>query len=241
VRRLNLTSLLIAANVVVYIWLVTTGGLASNEALYDHGALLGLACRYAGQWWRIVSGAFLHGGILHIGMNMIGLHVLGNDVEHVYGTPRFALIYAIGMVGSGLAVVYFAPRDVTVGASGAIFALFGALFAIGVRLGSRGRVLITRMLPLLVVNLVLTFAIPNISAAGHVGGLITGFLAGLLLFSGVPVRRTEYAFAVTGGPEEPAPVETIEQAPVETIEQPPDAGPHEEEGAPPLEVRDPRE
>jgi len=240
VRRLNLTTLLIGVNVVVYGWLVGTGGLASDRALYEHGALLGIACTYGGQWWRIVSGAFLHGGLLHIGMNMLALYVVGNDVELVYGTARFALIYAIAMVGSGLAIVYFVPHDLTVGASGAIFGLFGALLAVGLRLGSPGRRLIGRMLPVLVVNLVLTFTIPNISAAGHVGGLITGFLAGLVLFFGAPARRSQYVFALAD-PQRPAAVETLEQPPVETIDQPPEAGPHEEESAPPLEVRDPRE
>ena len=231
-RRLTITNVLIAVNVVAYIWLRFTGGLASNDALLDHGALLGVACTAGGQWWRIVTGAFLHGGELHIGMNMLALYIVGNDVELVYGKLRYVLLYGIAMTGAGLAVVYFAPNDVTVGASGAIFGLFGALVAVGLRLGgSRGRQLIGRMLPVLVINLVLTFTIPNISSAGHVGGLITGFLAGLVLFNG-PVRRQFDAYAYVAGPQEPAPVETIEH--------PAHAGPHEDGEAPPSQVRDPR-
>lgn len=229
---MTITNLLVAINIIAYIWLTSTGGLNSERALFDHGALLGAAVTQDGQWWRIVSGAFLHGGIAHIGLNMFALYQVGTLVELVYGKVRFTLLYAISLVGSGLAVVYVAPNDLTVGASGAIFGLFGALVAIGIRLGPRGRGLIAQVLPIVLINLVLTFLIPNISAAGHIGGLITGFVAGLILYM-TPSRARQYAYAYAAAPDE--------REPVETIERPPDAGPHEEPGAPPLEVRDPRE
>ena len=226
------TFVLIAINVVAYIWLVSTGGLSSDPALFNHGALLGVACTQYGEWWRVVTGGFLHGGIAHIGLNMIALLQLGTLVEDEYGKFRFTLIYFISLIGAGLAVVYAAPHDLTVGASGAIFGLFGAHVAVGLRIGGeRGRALIMQVVPILVINLAFTFAIPNISKAGHIGGLVVGVLAGLVLFM-VP-RRRRYAYVYAGD----APGEK----PVETIEHPPDAGPHEEAGAPPLEVRDPRE
>jgi rhomboid protease GluP len=208
----TLTNLLIAINVVAYLWLISTGGLSSDRALFDHGALLGIACTQSGQWWRIVTGAFLHGGLVHIGSNMLALYFVGSSVEQIFGKVRFALLYAVALVGAGLAVVYAAPNDLTVGASGAIFGLFGALVAVGLRLGKRGRGLIGQVLPVIVFNLVLTFAIPNISAAGHIGGLITGFLAGLVLFM-IPSRQRSAAYAYVARPDEPAPVETIEQPP----------------------------
>jgi rhomboid protease GluP len=228
----KLTYVLIAINVVAYLWLISTGGLSSDRALLDHGALDGVACVQRGEWWRIVTGAFLHGGQAHIALNMIALLQLGTVVEEIYGKLRFGLVYAISLVGSGLAVVYASPNDITVGASGAIFGLFGALIAVGLRLGKRGRGLIMQMVPILALNLVFTFAVPNISKAGHVGGLIVGLLAGLVLFMrAAPGRTPVYAFAAHASPPER----------VETIEHPPDAGPHEEADAPPLEVRDPRE
>ncbi len=237
---MTLTNLLVLINVVAYVWLISTGGLATNRALFDHGALLGVAAQ-SGEWWRIVTGGFLHGGLTHIGFNMLALFYVGNDVERLFGKARFALLYAISLIGSGLVVVYFSPEQLTVGASGAIFGLFGALVAVGLRLGSHGRTLIGRVLPVVGINLVLTFTIPNISASGHIGGLITGFFAGLVLFM-LPSRQRDavYAYAFAGA-DEPA-RETIEQpAQVETIEHPPAAGPHEKEDAPALEVRDPRE
>ncbi len=135
-----------------------------------------------GEWWRIVSGGFEHGGLAHIALNMFALWQLGTFVEAMLGPRRMLAIYTVALFGGGIAVVVFSPNDVTVGASGAIFGLFGALLAIGVRLGRRGRGLIAQVVPILVINLVFTFAVPFISRAGHIGGLTTGFLAGLVLF-----------------------------------------------------------
>jgi membrane associated rhomboid family serine protease len=218
----NLTLFLVAINVLAYVWLVSTGGLSSDKALFDHGALLGVACIKDGQWWRIVSGGFLHGSIPHIALNMIALFQLGTACESMFGRLRFALLYAISLLGAGLAVVAFAPNDLTVGASGAIFGLFGGLVAVGLRLGSRGRGLIGQVLPIILINLVFTFAVPGISASGHVGGLITGLVAGLVLFMVPPRRRADMWAYVPAPAADPAAVETIEQPP-------------------PLEVRDPRE
>ena len=227
------TYVLILINVVLYLWQRTTGGLESNEGLLNHGALLGFAVTHYGQWWRIVTGGFLHGGDWHILLNMVALLQLGTAVEDEYGKTRFLLIYFLSLVGAGLAVVYAAPYDITVGASGAIFGLFGAYLAFALRLGKRGRGMIMQVLPILAINLVFTFAVPSISKAGHVGGLIVGLLAGLVLFMMPALRARELAYAyVDGAPSDYG---------VETIEHPPDAAAHEEAGAPPLEVRDPRE
>ena len=226
---MKLTNLLVAINVVAYVWLVSTGGLSSDRALLDHGALFGLAVTQYGQWWRIVTGAFLHGSIMHILLNMVALYQVGSLVEAIVGKVRYALVYAIALIGSGLAVVYVTPDQLTVGASGAIFGLFGALVAIGLRAGKRGRGLVGQVIPVIVINLGFTFAVPNISAAAHLGGLVTGFVAGYLILLLFPQRaQPVYAYVPEADPNA-----------VETIDQPPEAGPHEEEGRPLL--RDPRE
>jgi membrane associated rhomboid family serine protease len=232
-RRITITNVLIGINVLAYLWQWTTGGLDTSEGLFDHGALLGIACTDYGQWWRIVTGAFLHGSPIHIGSNMLALYFVGQNVEAIFGKLRYSLLYAISLAGAGLAIVYTAPHDLTVGASGAIFGLFGALVAVGLRLGKRGRGLIGQVLPVIVINLVITFSVPNISAAGHIGGLITGFAVGLVLFM-MPSRRRDMVYAYAAEQEAPP------QAAVETIEHPPAAGPHESDAVPP-EVRDPRE
>ncbi len=146
-----------------------------------HGALVGVLVK-RGEWWRIVSGAFLHGGYLHIGLNMFALYQVGTFVEYVAGPWRMLAIYLVAMLGSGLAVTFFQADVPTVGASGAIFGLFGALVAIGLRMGARGRALIGQTLPIIVINLIFGFSVPNISNAGHIGGLLSGFFAGFIFF-----------------------------------------------------------
>ena len=180
-RRPLASYALILLNVIVFVWQLLTHGLDSEAELQAHGALNG-SLVMQGQWWRIFSGAFEHGGYLHIALNMFALLQVGSFVEMVAGRWRMLAIYFIALVGSGLAVTYFAPNTDTVGASGAIFGLFGALVAIGIRLGKAGRSLITQTLPIIGINLFLTFTIPQISIAAHVGGLISGFASGLAIF-----------------------------------------------------------
>jgi membrane associated rhomboid family serine protease len=109
------------------------------------------------------------------------------------------VIYALSLVASGLAVVYFSAPDVaTVGASGAIFGLFGALFAIGFKLGKPGMELVQANIGILVLNLIITFTVPAISWQAHVGGLLTGFIVTYAIF--FPPRRVQPAVvdAATG-------------------------------------------
>jgi len=181
--RNRATLALVALNVLAYLWETTTGGLASNQSLYEHGALCKLCVTQDGQWWRIYTSAFLHGGLAHIALNMFALVQIGTFVESFLGPWRMLAIYAVAMTGGGLGVVYFgAPLDVTVGASGAIFGLFGAVIAIGLRMGARGKSLISQMLPVVALNLAFTFAVPFISKEEHIGGLVSGFFAGLVFF-----------------------------------------------------------
>ena len=235
---MTLTKLLIWANVAAFGWLVLGAGFGAVDGsaplrfYYDHGALLGVAVSSGGQGWRIVSSAFLHGSVIHIGVNMYALYIVGSDVERLMGPVRYVALYAIAMVGSGLAVVFFDPAVVTLGASGAIFGLFGALVGIGLSLLPRGMTIVTQSLPVIVLNLAIGFAVPGISNTAHIGGLVAGFVAGWLLYQ-IPSQRRAAVYAALNPEQSPVHVETIEH--------PPDAGPHEEEGAPPLEVRDPRE
>ncbi|MBD5635872.1 MAG: rhomboid family intramembrane serine protease [Candidatus Eremiobacteraeota bacterium] len=181
--RVNATTSLILINVAVYVFMALHGGASENDPYYLAGVLYGPFVLQHGEWYRIVTSAFMHAGIPHIALNMFALYQLGSFVETMLGGWRMLVVYAISLVGGGLAVVYFSPNDATVGASGAIFGLFGTLFAIGLRMGKPGRDLISRTLPVLALNLVFTFAIPSISKAGHVGGLLSGFAAGLVFYA----------------------------------------------------------
>jgi rhomboid protease GluP len=177
-----LTRLLVAVNVLAYLWEKFSGALNSNDAIEAHGGLLGTDVLQHGEWWRIGTSAFLHGSEIHILFNMIALWQVGGFIELIYGTPRMAAIYALSALGSGLAITYFTPNDYTIGASGAIFGLFGALAVAGVRMGERGREIMKQTIGIIVINLVIGFTLPNISNAGHIGGLVFGTLSGLALF-----------------------------------------------------------
>jgi len=180
VRTFTLTGLLIVVNVATFVWQNATYGGVDT----DHGYLSPQSVLQYNEWWRVVTAAFLHGGWGHLALNMVGLYWIGLPVETLVGKARFAAVYALSMGGAGLAVIYFSAYDVpTLGASGAIYGLLGALAAIGLRLGARGRAMVMRVLPVVVLNLVFTFAFPFISAAAHIGGLITGFIVALVLLT----------------------------------------------------------
>ena len=191
-----MTRFLIALNVIGYLWEIKVGGPGmlslsgggNIESVLEKGSLYPAAVLQNGEWWRIVTGAFLHGGLLHIGVNMLSLWFLGRFIEYAVGPWRMLFIYFVSLVAAGLGVVYFsAPTVPTVGASGAIFGLFGALFAIGFRLGRPGMELVKANLGILALNLIITFSVRVISWQAHVFGLLAGFLITLAIYA--PPRR----------------------------------------------------
>jgi rhomboid protease GluP len=200
--RTPVTTLLIVLNVIAFAYEVSRVGSGlllgggSLQALADAGALVPAFVRQNGEYWRVVTGAFLHGSVLHILVNMYSLYVLGQFVEVIAGARQMTIIYVVSLVASGLAVVYLSsPFDVTVGASGAIFGLFGALFAIGFKLGRPGMQLVRANIGVLVLNLFITFAVPGIAVWAHVGGLIAGFIITYLIFTPPALRRAVVARA----------------------------------------------
>jgi membrane associated rhomboid family serine protease len=191
-----ITRFLIAVNVVAFLWEVYAGGpdvfgsfqSDRSQQVLIGAALIPVAVLHYGQWWRILTGAFLHGGLLHIGVNMMSLWFLGRFIEFALGPWRMLLVYMASLVVSGLGVVYFsAPTVPTLGASGAIFGLFGALFAIGFKLGKPGMDLVRANIGILALNLIITFTVPAISWQAHVAGLLAGFLLTFAIY--VPPRR----------------------------------------------------
>jgi membrane associated rhomboid family serine protease len=173
-----LTRLLIALNVIVYVYEQTAGA----DKVEMQGGMVG-AYVLSGQWWRIFTSVFLHADIMHIAFNMFALYQVGQFVEMIYGTPRMAIIYTLSAVGSGVAVLVFAPDVLTIGASGAIFGLFGALAVAGSRLGEPGAQIMKQTTGIIVINLIIGF-LPgsNISYQAHIGGLVIGILCGFILF-----------------------------------------------------------
>ena len=152
----------------------------------DSQTLLLFGGKYAplieqGQWWRLITAGFLHGGILHIGMNMWVLFDLGAQVEEICGTARFLTIYLISNITGFMGSFYFSP-SLSIGASAAIFGLIGGMIAVGVRdRSSYGKDLRRFYTRWAIYGLVLSI-IPGlgIDIAAHIGGLIGGFVVGFV-------------------------------------------------------------
>ena len=156
---------LIAANVAVFLMQIALPALTPRFALRPN------AIAQADQYFRLFSSAFMHDGIVHILFNMYALYVLGPPLEQHLGRLRFTGLYLLSALGGSVAVYLLSdPRSATLGASGAIFGLFGAT-AVAYR---RFNLDMRWLVGLIAINLVLTFSIPNISWQGHLGGLITG-------------------------------------------------------------------
>ena len=175
------TKALIAINVVIYLITAVQGnGLGQpGGSLWNKWALYGPLVHH-GDWWRLITAAFLHASIVHIAFNMRALWWIGAPVEQYLGRARFlGLYFAAGLAGSAGALVA-SPNAVTVGASGAIFGILGAMLILEWQATGR---LGGNAMTLIVLNLVIGFAFNgvggNISIGGHIGGLIGGILATL--------------------------------------------------------------
>jgi membrane associated rhomboid family serine protease len=134
-----------------------------------------------GEWWRIFTVVLLHGSVTHLVFNMWALYVLGPQIERGVGTwPFVTLFLASAGVGGVLAFYWGGELDVAVGASGAIFGLFGIWlsWALHRRNTTYGRAVLTQLLFLLAINAAIPFIFHNISWQAHLGGLIAGFVIG---------------------------------------------------------------
>jgi membrane associated rhomboid family serine protease len=143
-----------------------------------------------GAWWQVLTSGFTHVQLLHIAFNMLALWMLGPQLEHLFGRTRFLALYLLSLLAGSVAVLWLSPDyQATLGASGAIYGLFAA-FAVCVRkVGGDLR----QIGALLAVNLVITFAVPNISWQGHLGGFVGGgIVAALLVYAPKGPRRTTY-------------------------------------------------
>jgi membrane associated rhomboid family serine protease len=179
--KMPATIALIAINVIVFLIELAAGGAEQfgNSGQVIHDAGLRGPDVANGDWWRVISGGFLHAGFLHLLFNMYVLYVAGSILEPGIGTPRFLGIYFVSLIAGSLGALIVDPNALTVGASGAIFGLMGAVIVV-----ARGRGIeqvASQFGFFIVINLVLTFSIPGISVGGHIGGLIGGVVAALLV------------------------------------------------------------
>jgi membrane associated rhomboid family serine protease len=192
------TQVLIAINVLVFFV-----GLGQTLFISDYGVLGSAQVRLPstgqlfsipgfgvahGEWWRLITGGFLHANIIHLGMNMFALWILGSQLEAAVGKLRFALVYGAALLAGSLGVMILSPHQPTVGASGAIFGLLGLALAAqrsqGINIWQSG------LGGILLINLAFTFGFSNfISIGGHIGGLAGGYVCGVILYEFGPRLR----------------------------------------------------
>jgi membrane associated rhomboid family serine protease len=154
-------------------------GSGSSSSVFRDLALWGPAIDIGHDYWRLVTAGFLHSGLLHIGFNMYILYWLGTMLEPALGHARFLALYFASLLAGSFGALLLSPNSVTVGASGAVFGLMGAAF---VMQRARGiDPMQSGIGPVILLNLALSFIIPNISIGGHLGGLIGGAIAGFAM------------------------------------------------------------
>ncbi len=178
------TYALIALNALAYLAEVAAGGggltPTGSSVIFDFG-LFGPSVAN-GEWYRLLTSGFLHASIVHIGFNMFALFWLGRLLEPAIGTPRFVALYFASLFAGSFGAILLSPDTLTIGASGAVFGIFGATFVIA---RSRGvDALASSIGIILLLNLAITFGRPEISIGGHLGGLVAGVLCALVIVAG---------------------------------------------------------
>jgi membrane associated rhomboid family serine protease len=173
------TKVLIGLNVAVYLLELAAGGNinGTGNRIYVEGALYGPAVAN-GDWWRLITSVFLHGGPIHLAFNMLALWWFGAAIEQALGRGRYLLLYIVSGLAGSAGALLFSPETPTVGASGALFGILGAALVL-----ERQRIYVLGggAMGIILVNLIITFAVPGISIGGHLGGLAGGALAMLAL------------------------------------------------------------
>lgn len=181
-KKIVVTNVLIALNVLVFFVVFALSGANLNVLnLLRYGALNSILVQN-GEFWRLITAGFLHGGIFHLLFNMYSLYIIGMQIENFVGKWKFLAIYFCSMITASLMSCVMSPNSVSVGASGAIFGLLGALVYFGYHYRLYlGSVLRNQIIPLILFNLLLGFMVSGIDNAAHIGGLIGGLLISMAL------------------------------------------------------------
>ncbi|MET9775296.1 rhomboid family intramembrane serine protease [Streptomyces sp. NPDC006367] len=184
------TKILIGVNVAVFIAVHARPSLLSDLVLigrWPPAPYLPTEGVTEGEWYRLVTSMFSHEEFWHIGFNMLGLWWLGGPLEAALGRARYLALYLVsGLAGSALTYLLAEPTTASLGASGAIFGLFGATGALVRRLNADMRPVIG----LLVINLIFTFGWSNIAWQAHIGGLVAGAVIGYAMLHAPRERRS---------------------------------------------------
>ena len=190
-KHIMLTNILIAINLLVFL---ISAWISKNIFNIDIYTLIIMGAKVnslidKGQVWRLITCAFLHGGLIHIFFNMYALKILGPEIEYVYGKIKYLVIYLLSAIAASIFSYIFGPQSVSVGASGAIFGLFGAMLIFGIKHRKQmGKAYMMNILQVIFVNVIIGIRSSNIDNAAHFGGLIVGALIALLLGERRPLK-----------------------------------------------------
>ena len=190
-KYMMLTNILIAINLLVFL---ISAWISKNIFNIDIYTLIIIGAKVnslidKGQVWRLITCAFLHGGLIHIFFNMYALKILGPEIEYVYGKIKYLVIYLLSAIAASIFSYIFGPQSVSVGASGAIFGLFGAMLIFGIKHRKQmGKAYMMNILQVIFVNVIIGISSSNIDNAAHFGGLIVGALIALLLGERRPLK-----------------------------------------------------
>ena len=193
-----ITIILMAINIIIFgLMYIIGNGSEDNVTLLNFGAHMTSLIK-AGDYYRIITCAFLHIGIIHLFCNMYSLYQLGPTIEYFFGKIKLIIIYVFSIITSSLFVIIFQnPNTITAGASGAIFGLLGALLYFGYTYrGYIGNQIISRVLSVLALNLFFGFTMSGISNAGHIGGFIGGLAISYMLGANIDNKKINISGAI---------------------------------------------
>ena len=191
-RDTPVTAVLLAAIAGMFLVEVWAGGATNPDVLYSLGAIHPVAILQQGEWWRLLTSMFLHGGFAHVLLNGWALYQIGSLFEMAVGSPRMLMVYLLTGVAGSAASLWW-TQGLSVGASGAIFGVLGALIAFLLRRRERltpfARSLLSQLVAWAAINVFIGFTFPMIDNAAHLGGCAAGFLLGRLLRGRQAERR----------------------------------------------------
>jgi len=184
-RRTSMTKAFLAINIIVFILMAFAGGSTNQTTLMAFGVKSNAEIAQ-GQWWRFITPIFIHIGLLHLLFNSYALWIVGPQVEKLYGSASFVVLYVLTGIAGVAGSYFYHPYSISAGASGAIFGLFGVLLVFGLRYRNAipphfKRAVGTGVLPVIVINLIIGFTIPAIDNSAHVSGLLAGAILAFLI------------------------------------------------------------
>ena len=191
-KKIIITKILIILCIIMYIVSLFLGENFDNALV-----ILGANNRnlvLSGEFYRLILSSFLHGNLIHLVVNMYSLWIIGSQVENYIGRWKYLIIYILSaLMGNLMSIVFLGEYSLSVGASGAIFGLMGALIYFGYHYRLYlSNTLTTQIIPIVIINLILGFTLNGIDNAAHIGGLIGGYLATMIV--GIKYKSSKAEF-----------------------------------------------